>query len=46
VMGALIADPSCAPNNTAPLTDGAFVDASYFDDVFPYIRTPIPGAMD
>lgn len=46
VMGALIADAMCAPNNTAPLTDGAFVDASYFDDVFPYIRTPIAGAMD
>lgn len=43
-MGALIPDATCAPNNTAPLTDGAFVDSSAFDGVFPYIRSPIPGS--
>lgn len=45
-MGALIADAMCAPNNTAPLTDGAFLDASFVDGAFPYLRSPIPGAMD
>jgi hypothetical protein len=25
-------------------TDGAFVDATFFDESFPYLRTPIPGS--
>ena len=40
VVGALIDDPQCAPGNTLPLTDGAFVDDQSFDDFFPYLRTP------
>jgi len=43
-MGALIADSAIAPNNKAPLTDGATVSAADFDAVFPYLRAPIPGS--
>ena len=44
VMGALISDSTIAPNNTAPLTDGATVDAADFPAAFPYLNTPLPGA--
>jgi hypothetical protein len=37
--------PSDAPAGTAPLTDGAYVDDSYFDATFPYLKAPLPGAM-
>jgi hypothetical protein len=40
VVGALIDDAGCAPGNTLPLTDGAFVNDQAFDDFFPYLRTP------
>ena len=49
-MGALchaglgLCDPGDAPDGTLPYTDGAFVDASFFDDAFPYLKTPIPGS--
>ena len=43
-MGALISDSAIAPNNTAPFTDGATVCAGDFDDQFPYLKSPIPGA--
>ncbi len=42
-MGALL-DVSVAPAGQLPLTDGAFVDASFFDEAFPYLRTPVPGS--
>ncbi len=42
-MGALIPDATIAPNNTAPLTDGAAVSAADFGDSFPYLLTPIAG---
>ena len=45
-MGALIDDPQVAPNNTAPLTDGVAVSAADFDEAFPYLRAPIPGATN
>jgi Domain of unknown function (DUF4331) len=45
-MGALIDDPQIAPNNTAPLTDGVAVSAADFDETFPYLRAPIPGATN
>jgi hypothetical protein len=38
--------PSDAPAGTAPLTDGAAIDDSVFDNSFPYLTTPIPGAMN
>ena len=43
VMGALL-DPQVAPDGQLPYTDGAFVDASFFSDRFPYLRTPLPGS--
>jgi len=42
-MGALL-DATVAPAGNLPLTDGAFVDASFFDTAFPYLRTPLPGS--
>lgn len=45
-MGALIGDAKVAPNNTAPLTDGVAVSAADFDETFPYLRAPIPGATN
>jgi hypothetical protein len=44
VMGALISDAQLAPDGAKPYTDGAFLDSSFFDDAFPYLRTPLPGA--
>lgn len=44
VMGALISDDEIAPNNEAPFTDGATVDAGDFDTAFPYLVAPLPGA--
>jgi hypothetical protein len=43
VMGALL-PADIAPSGQLPFTDGAFVDASYVDAVFPYLRTPLPGS--
>ncbi len=42
-MGALV-DPSFAPVGALPFTDGAIIDASFFDESFPYLRTPLPGS--
>ena len=33
-----------APSGQLPFTDGALVNASQFDNAFPYLRTPIPGS--
>jgi hypothetical protein len=43
VMGVLL-DPADAPAGQLPFTDGAYVDASYFDETFPYLVTPLPGS--
>jgi hypothetical protein len=37
--------PSDAVVGNAPFTDGAPVSAQDFDTEFPYLRTPLPGAM-
>ena len=37
-------DPADAPSGNLPFTDGAFVDASFFDEAFPYLTTPIGGS--
>jgi hypothetical protein len=37
--------PGDAAAGTAPLTDGAYVDDSYFDATFPYLRSPLPGSQ-
>jgi hypothetical protein len=44
VMGALL-DPTVAPAGQLPYTDGAFLDETYFDPTFPYLRTPFAGAV-
>jgi hypothetical protein len=36
--------PGDAPAGSAPITDGALQEAAQFDDKFPYLTTPIPGA--
>ncbi len=37
-------DPADAPSGNLPFTDGTLQDASQFDAVFPYLRTPLPGS--
>jgi hypothetical protein len=43
VMGVLLPIED-APSGQLPYTDGAIVDDGFFDDTFPYLRTPIPGS--
>lgn len=43
MMGALLPE-AVAPNNNAPFTDGASVQATDFQSAFPYLNTPIPGS--
>lgn len=42
-MGAVL-DASLAPDGQLPYTDGAIIDASMFDNAFPYLLTPLPGS--
>jgi hypothetical protein len=42
--GAFGCGPDDAPSGLLPFTDGAYVDSSFFDDEFPYLRPPIPGS--
>lgn len=44
VIGYLFGDDAQAPSRNIPLHDAVLQDASQFDDVFPYLRTPNPGA--
>jgi hypothetical protein len=37
--------PSDAPAGAAPLTDGAYIDSTFFDGTFPYLKSPLPGAQ-
>jgi hypothetical protein len=37
-------NPADAPSGALPFTDQTLQDVSQFDAVFPYLRTPIPGA--
>ncbi len=45
VMGALVPNAgqpgSCAPAGNLPLSDGAYIDDSFFASSFPYLRTPV-----
>lgn len=43
VMGVLL-DESVAPNKDLPYTDGAHIDATMFDSIFPYFLTPLAGS--
>jgi hypothetical protein len=36
--------PTDAPSGLLPFTDGAFVDASFFQTTFPYLKTPLRGS--
>lgn len=42
--GAFGCVPGDAPAGNLPLTDGAIVDASFFDGEFPYLKTPLGGS--
>jgi uncharacterized protein (DUF302 family) len=44
--GAFGCTPADAPSGDLPYTDGAYVAANDFDDVFPYLTTPIPGSAE
>ncbi len=50
VMGVLchaglgLCDPADAPAGTLPYTDQTYQGADQFDDAFPYLTTPLPGA--
>jgi hypothetical protein len=36
--------PADAPSGNLPYTDGAFLDASFVDGAFPYLKTPLAGS--
>jgi hypothetical protein len=36
--------PADAPSGGIHFTDGAYLDDSYIDGTFPYVRTPVPGS--
>jgi hypothetical protein len=40
----LFGTPAQAPSGTCNFTDGSLVDASHFDNAFPYLKTPLPGS--
>ena len=40
----LFGTPAQAPSGGDDFTDGAIVNASFFDDQFPYLKTPIAGS--
>jgi hypothetical protein len=42
-MGALL-PATVAPSGALAFTDGAYVDSTFFDVTFPYLKTPIPGS--
>lgn len=42
--GAFACGPADAPSGALPFTDGAFIDSSFFDAAFPYLRTPLRGS--
>ncbi len=37
--------PSDAPAGAIDFTDGAYVDSTYFNNAFPYLKTPLPGSL-
>jgi hypothetical protein len=37
--------PGDAPAGDIGFTDGAYVDSSFFDNAFPYLKTPLPGSV-
>lgn len=45
IFAGAFGNPEDAPSGHLPFTDGAKVDASFFDATFPYLTTPIPGSI-
>jgi hypothetical protein len=45
VMLGVLLDPADAPSGQLAVTDGVQVDASQFQQSFPYLVTPLPGAI-
>lgn len=39
-----LCDPADAPDGAEEFTDGAFIEAGFFLDVFPYLNPPLPGS--
>jgi hypothetical protein len=37
--------PADAPAGAIDFTDGAYVDSTYFDNAFPYVKAPLAGSM-
>jgi hypothetical protein len=37
--------PGDAPSGDIDFTDGAFVDATFFNNTFPYLKTPLAGSL-
>ena len=37
--------PADAPSANIDFTDGAYVDSTFFDNAFPYLKTPIAGSL-
>lgn len=37
--------PTDAPSGAIDFTDGAYLDSSFFDNSFPYLKTPLPGSL-
>ena len=44
VMGKLVPNAEDAPAGEFAFTDGAKVDAGFFDSTFPYLKSPLPGS--
>ncbi len=42
--GAFGCGPADAPSGLLPFTDGAYVDSTFTDATFPYLRTPLAGS--
>jgi hypothetical protein len=43
-LGLGLCSPANAPVGNQPITDGAPISAADFDNKFPYLTTPLPGA--
>ena len=37
--------PADAPAGSIDFTDGAYLDSTFFDSSFPYLKTPLPGSL-
>ncbi|HTD04435.1 DUF4331 domain-containing protein [Undibacterium sp.] len=37
--------PADAPSGSIDFTDGAYLDSTFFDNAFPYLKTPLPGSL-